>query len=125
MATPIKIAVIERLDVLVAYTNITVLDVLNSCLGGELLGDGHIAARGQQKLVDWTAYTNQSGHPREYSSPTYTHVTLGALKTLADLVEHEPTRQRAKAMAARLARWVSKSTRCSGGSCNAGPKRAI
>ena len=102
-AIALGLAEIERLDVLVAYTNITVLDVLNSCLGGELLGDADIAQRGQQKLLDWIAYTNQSGHPREYSSPTYTHVTLRALKTLTDLIQHEETRQRALSMAARLA----------------------
>ena len=30
---------IRRLDVLVVYTNITALDILNTCLGGELLND--------------------------------------------------------------------------------------
>ena len=101
------LAEIERLDVLVAYTNITVLDVLNSCLGGELLGDERMARRGQQKLLSWIAYTNGSGHPREYNSPTYTHVTLRALKTLTDLVQHEPTRLRARTLAARLAMSVA------------------
>lgn len=97
------LAAIARLDVLVAYTNITVLDILNSCLGGELLGDAQIAGRGYAKLAAWIAYTNRHGHPLEYNSPTYTAVTLRALKRLTDLVQHAETRQRAKAMTARLA----------------------
>ncbi|MBX3012786.1 MAG: hypothetical protein KF832_14820 [Caldilineaceae bacterium] len=98
---------VARLDVLVAYTNITVLDILNSCLGGELLGDAPIAQRGYTKLARWMAYTNQQGHPLEYNSPTYTAVTLRALKRLADLTQHAETRQRAQAMTARLALSVA------------------
>jgi hypothetical protein len=98
---------IARLDVLVAYTNITALDILNTCLGGQLLDDAGIAARGQRKLVDWMQYTTRHGHPLEYNSPTYTRVTLRALKELADRVQHAETRQRARAMAARLALSVA------------------
>jgi hypothetical protein len=94
---------IRRLDVLVAYTNITMLDILNSCLGGELLQDPSLAERGYRKLAAWIAFTNQSGHPFEFNSPTYTAVTLRALKQLADYTQHEETRQRAQAMTARLA----------------------
>ena len=93
---------IRRLDVLIAYSNITVLDIVNSCLGGELLSDQAIAQRGYQKLVDWMALTDQYGLPFEYNSATYTAVTLRALKTLADLVQDEATRIRAKTAAARL-----------------------
>ncbi|MDC3956769.1 hypothetical protein [Polyangium jinanense] len=98
---------IRRLDVLVAYTNIAVLDILNTCLGGELLGETAIAERGYDKLVYWIAFTNRSGHPFEYNSPTYTSITLRALKQLADLVQHRDTRVRARAMAARLALSVA------------------
>lgn len=42
---------IRRLDVHVAYSNITMLDIVNSCLGGELLQDSAIAQRGYDKLV--------------------------------------------------------------------------
>ena len=87
---------IRRLDVLVAYTNITVLDVLNSCLGGELLGDAQIAQRGYRKLIAWMALTDQNGIPFEYNSPTYSAVTIRALKVLVDLVEDEDTRIRAR-----------------------------
>lgn len=93
---------IRRLDVLVAYSNITILDILNTALGGELLADEAIAQRGYDKLVAWMDYTNRSGLPFEYNSPTYTAVTLRALKQLADLIQHQPTRIRARTMAARL-----------------------
>ena len=98
---------IRRLDVLVAYTNITVLDILNSCLGGELIGDREIAERGYAKLQRWMDFTNQSGHPYEFNSPTYMAVALRGLKRLADHVQDEDTRLRARAMAARLALSVA------------------
>lgn len=101
------LAEIARLDVLVAYTNITVLDIVNTCLGGELLDDAQIAQRGYGKLIAWIAYTNRHGHPLEYNSPTYTAVTLRALKRLVDFVQHEEIRQLAQAMTARLALSVA------------------
>ncbi len=91
-----------RLDVLVAYSNIVVLDIVNSCLGGELLGDRTIAARGYRRLVEWMAFTDQSGIPFEYNSPTYSAVIVRALKTLVDHVQHRDTRIRARTAAARL-----------------------
>lgn len=94
---------IRRLDVLVAYSNITALDVLNTCLGGELLNDAAIATRGYTKLRVWIGFTCRSGHPMEYNSPTYTAVTLRALDRLARLVQDSDTRIRARAFAARLA----------------------
>lgn len=94
---------IRRLDVLVAYSNITALDVLNTCLGGELLGDATIANRGYTKLRRWISFTCRSGHPMEYNSPTYTAVTLHALGRLVENVQDADTRIRARAFAARLA----------------------
>jgi hypothetical protein len=93
---------IRRLDVLVAYTNITLLDIVNTCLGGELLGDTEIARRGYRKLVAWMAFTDRAGTPFEYNSPTYTPVTLRALAQLAALVRHSNTRTRALTALARL-----------------------
>ncbi len=93
---------IRRLDVLVAYSNITALDILNSCLGGELLRDPDIAERGYRKLTAWMAFTDRFGIPREHNSPTYTAVTIRALKRLTDLVRRPETRIRARTMAARL-----------------------
>jgi hypothetical protein len=98
---------IRRLDVLPVYTNITLLDILNTCLGGELLGDarvctGDIAQRGYDKLVLWMALTDQNGHPYEYNSPTYGAVDIRALAKLAELVRHADTRVRARTALARL-----------------------
>ena len=101
-AIRLGLAEIARLDVLVAYTNITVLDILNSCLGGELLQDPTIAQRGYTKLVAWMAYTRQHGHPLEYNSPTYGAVTIRALKRLIELVQDDATRIHAQTMTARL-----------------------
>ncbi len=98
---------IRRLDVLVAYTNITTLDVVNTCLGGELLADAMLAQRGYRKLVEWILYTGQHGHPLEFNSPTYTSVTLESLKHLIDLIKDEDTRIRAQAMSAKLALSVA------------------
>ena len=93
---------IQRLDVLVAYSNIAVLDVVNSCLGGELLRDAKIAARGYRKLAEWMAFTDQHGIPFEYNSPTYTAAIIRALKLLCDLTQDHDTRIRARTMSARL-----------------------
>lgn len=93
---------IRRLDVLVAYSNITLLDILNSCLGGELLGDAEITQRGYRKLVAWMAFTDMNGAPFEYNSPTYTSVDIRALHRLASLVKDNDTQVRARLMSARL-----------------------
>jgi hypothetical protein len=101
-AIRLGLAEICRLDVHIAYTNITLLDILNSCLGGELLGDAEIAQRGYRKLEAWMNFTNATGHPFEFNSPTYMSVNLRALKRLTDHVQDEATRQRARAMSAKL-----------------------
>ncbi|MBN2392419.1 MAG: hypothetical protein JXR84_16940, partial [Anaerolineae bacterium] len=93
---------IRRLDVLPVYTNITLLDILNTCLGGELLDDADIAQRGYSKLALWMALTDQQGHPFEYNSPTYSAVTIRALARLASLTCHADTRIRARTALARL-----------------------
>lgn len=93
---------IRRINVRVTYSNITALDILNTCLGGELLNDAQIAQRGYDKLVEWMAYTDQHGHPREFNSPTYISVFINAFKRLSDHIKHEPTRIRARTLSARL-----------------------
>jgi len=93
---------IRRLDVLPVYTNIALLDILNTCLGGELLGDATIAQRGYTKLVMWMALTDREGHPFEYNSPTYSAVTIRALARLAALTRHSDTRIRARTALARV-----------------------
>lgn len=101
-AIRLGLAEIERLNVLEVYSNITLLDVLNTCLGGELLGDEKIARRGYEKLVSWMRLTNDNGTPYEFNSPTYTWVDLRALMELAHLVRDPDTGIRARAAAARL-----------------------
>ncbi len=49
---------IRRLDVLVVYTNIALLDIFNTSVGGELLEEPEIAERGYRKLVEWMATTS-------------------------------------------------------------------
>ena len=93
---------IRRLDVSVAYTNICLLDVLNTSLGGELLGDRKIAERGYRKLAAWMAFTDSQGIAFEWNSPTYGAVDIRALKLLADLTRDEDTRIRARTAAARM-----------------------
>jgi len=96
------LAEVEHLNVLVVYSNITLLDILNSCLGGELLGDARIAQRGYRKLVDWMALTDANGTAYEFNSPTYTWVDIRALQELARLVRDADTRTRAHAAVMRL-----------------------
>jgi hypothetical protein len=96
------LAEIERLNVNIVYSNITLLDILNTCLGGELLGDERIARRGYRKLVDWLALTDANGTPYEFNSPTYTWVDLRALQELARLVHDPDTRTRARSAVIRL-----------------------
>ena len=48
-AIRLGLAEIARIDVRVSYSNITMLDILNTCLGGELLEDASIAQRGYDK----------------------------------------------------------------------------
>lgn len=101
-AIRLGLAEIEKLDVLIAYSNIAVLDILNTCLGGELLRDRRIAEWGYRKMAAWMAFTDQHGIPFEYNSPTYTAVMIRSLKTLADLVKDRDTRIRALTASARI-----------------------
>lgn len=94
---------IRNMDVAVTYTNIAAMDCANSIVGGELVGDDAIAARGYAKLARLAEVTAHNGTIFEFNSPTYTRVTLRALQTIADLADHEPSRIRAMAMGHRLA----------------------
>jgi len=102
-AIRLGLAEIVDLDVLIAYTNIMSLDVVNSCLGGALLNDAAIADRGRRRLREWIAFTNSNGALFEFNSPTYFGVTLRALHSLATLAPDEDTRVRARTLAARMA----------------------
>ena len=93
---------IARIDVALAYTNIVLKDIANSCLGGQLLGDNTIDQRGREKLVRWMAHVDTYGLPAEYNSPNYASVAVRVLGRLAELTEDEHTRIRARTMLARL-----------------------
>ena len=93
---------IARIDVALAYTNIVLKDITNSCLGGQLLGDNNIGRRGREKLVRWMAHVDTYGLPAEYNSPNYASVAVRVLGRLAELTEDEHTRIRARTMLARL-----------------------
>lgn len=101
-AIRLGLAEIERLDVLIVYSNITLLDILNTCLGAELLGDARLAQRGYAKLAAWMRLTDDNGTPYEFNSPTYTWVDMRALQELVRLVHDRDTRIRARAAVARL-----------------------
>lgn len=90
---------IRRLDVLVAYSNITALDVLNTCLGGELLGDAAIAQQGytETEHVGWRRSPAAPATPWNTTAPPTPAVSLRALALLAGLVQDADTRIRARA----------------------------
>lgn len=93
---------IAHIDVGVAYTNIAIKDIANSCLGGELLGDKETATRGQEKMLRWIQHVDTYGLPAEYNSPNYAAVAVRVLGRLAALVQDGDTRVRARTMLARL-----------------------
>lgn len=86
-AIALGLAEIDSLDVHLSYTNIAVSDISNSVLGGVVVGDATYVERGELRLMDWLAFTNHSGAPHEYNSPTYCAVDL---QRLAALAEHAP-----------------------------------
>jgi hypothetical protein len=86
-AIALGLAEIDRLDVHLSYTNIALSDISNSVLGGVVLGDASYVERGERRLIDWLDFTNRSGAPHEYNSPTYCAVDL---QRLAALAEHAP-----------------------------------
>lgn len=101
-AIALGLAEIARINVALAYTNIVLKDIANSCLGGQLLGDDTIGRRGREKLVRWMAHVDTYGLPAEYNSPNYASVAVRVLGCLAELTEDQHTRIRARTMLARL-----------------------
>jgi hypothetical protein len=89
---------IDRLDVHPSYTNIALSDICNSVMGGEALGDRSFVERGRRRLEEWFEYTNRSGAPHEYNSPTYIAVDIMRMAALA-----EATRDPEIAFKARVA----------------------
>ena len=98
----------ERLDVHWTYTNIYLLDVQNSILGGQLLGDAVIRDRGGRRLADWAERTKEAGAPHEFNSPTYAAVQINALATIAQFAEDDATRRLALEMEQFVWRHVAR-----------------
>jgi hypothetical protein len=97
-AIALGLAEIDKLDVHLSYTNIALSDIANTVLGGELLGDARYVERGARRLDEWIAFTNASGAPHEFNSPTYVAVDI---LRLAAVAEH--ARDRRIALKARIA----------------------
>ncbi|MGC9041732.1 MAG: hypothetical protein ACP5MJ_19745 [Roseiflexus sp.] len=97
-------AEIARLNVAVWYTNITLLDILNTVLAGQVLGDEGLLERGRQRIDEWIAFTNRAGGIPEYNSPTYAAVDLAALAELAHRAIDPVIRVKAQVMEERL--WI-------------------
>ena len=83
-------------------TNIVLKDIVNSCLGGELLQNSEIARRGRDKFVRWLERRDEYGLPAEYNSPNYAAVAFHVLDQLARLTDDDDTRIRARTALWRL-----------------------
>jgi|CXWL01.1.fsa_nt_gi hypothetical protein len=83
-AIELGLAEIDRLDVHLSYTNIALSDICNSILGGETLGIDEYVDRGARRLDEWFEFTNASGAPHEYNSPTYLAVDIARMAFLAE-----------------------------------------
>jgi hypothetical protein len=111
---------IERLDVHLSYTNICLLDIHNSIVCGQTVGDSHYQERGRRKLDAWIAFTARSGAPHEYNSPTYLGVDLVALASLAEHAADQDIALKARLMEERL--WLHVASRFHRPTCQfAGP----
>ncbi len=97
----------QRLDVHSTYTNIYLLDVQNSVLGGRLLEDGGVRRRGERRLVGWAERTKSGGAPHEFNSPTYSAVQINALAAIAQFAREEQTRRLALEMEQFIWRHVA------------------
>ncbi len=92
---------VARIDVHLRYTTIAAADVFDTCIGGELLNDETLMARGRDKLRRWLAFTDRSGTFYEYNCPGYTGMSIERLAELAALSNDEQTRTIARVFAAR------------------------
>ena len=99
---------VDRLDVHWTYTNIYLLDVHNSILGGELLGDGALVDRGVRRLREWAVRTKADGAPHEFNSATYSAVQINALAGIVGLAKSDEARTLALEMEELLWRHVAR-----------------
>lgn len=93
---------IAQIDVHPRYTNIVIKDITNTILGGEYLQDETYKTRGYEKFHRWMAYTDRSGCPYEFNSPTYAGVALRVLTRLVQISQNETIRVRADIMRSRI-----------------------
>ena len=95
---------IDRLAVHLSYTNIALSDICNSVLGGEAIGDPAFVERGRRRLEDWLAFTDASGAPHEFNSPTYAAVDIARMAALATHTADREIALKARIAAERL--WL-------------------
>ncbi len=95
---------IDRLDVHPSYTNIALSDVCNSVLGGQALGDAYYTERGARRLDEWFEFTNRSGAPHEFNSPTYLAVDIARMAMLAEHADDPAVALKARLAEERL--WL-------------------
>lgn len=93
---------VDALDVHPGYTNIALSDISNSVLGGEATGDPAFVVRGERRLDEWFAFTNASGAPHEFNSPTYLGVDIARMAELAATTREPRIAAKARLAAERL-----------------------
>ena len=98
---------IDRLDVHWTYTNIYLLDVHNSVLGGNIIGDAAVVERGVRRLRAWADRTRADGVPNEFNSATYSAVQINALAAIAQFAGDTSVRDLAREMERLLWRDVA------------------
>lgn len=101
-AISLGLSEIEALDVHPSYTNIALSDISNSVLGGEATGDAECVGRGERRLDEWFAFTNASGAPHEFNSPTYLGVDIARMAELAAATREPRIAAKARLAAERL-----------------------
>jgi len=99
---------IDALDVHPSYTNIALSDVANSVLGGEIAGEQEYVDRGARRLDEWFEFTNRSGAPHEYNSPTYLAVDIMRMARLASATRDPRIALKARIAEERL--WLQAAT---------------
>ncbi len=99
---------IERLDVHPSYTNIVLSDICNTILGGETTDNDECVERGARRLDEWFDFTNESGAPHEYNSPTYMAVDIARMAYLAEQAEDADIALKARIAEERL--WLHVAT---------------
>ena len=101
-ATQLALAEIERIDVGLDYTNICLKDIINTTLGGQLIGDASAIRRGKEKLWNWLEFTYGSGGGTEINGPVYTNLVLEVMVLLAELCRDPEVASLSRLISARM-----------------------